>query len=116
MGNCNSIQINSDVISFSFRENNIVAFHEIYIEQLNIKEINNIKKNLKPLKKFNKNQIKNIIAILKYLNDDEDYSFKSKIDFYIFSDNYVPILKIINKNVIKKDNNYYYKMCLLDKM
>ncbi len=117
MGNCyNSVIINPNAISFSHKENDIIAFHNIEIEILNKKEINKIKNQLKNQNKIKKEHVEIIISVLKLLNNTEDISFKKKIDYYVFSYNYVPILKIINKNVIKQDKNFYYKICYLDKI
>ena len=116
MGNCNNnLMINPNAIIFSQKEYDITAFYNIEIEILNKKEILKIKKQLSDQKKINKEQIEIIINVLKSLEKSEDISFKQKIDYYVFSNNYVPILKIINKNVIKQDRNFYYKICYLDK-
>ena len=117
MGNCNNnIAINSNVFLFSFRNHNIASFYSIYIEKLNLKEINKVKKELININKINNTDIKNIIFLLKYLNKSEDDIFKSNLDFYLFINNYIPLLKVINKNVIKKDDKFYYKICNLDKL
>ena len=116
MGNCNNIIINPDTIEFFYKDKDIIAFHNIEIKILNKKEIKNIKKNLQENKKITEEQINNIINILKYINNEEDTDLKSKMNYYIFLHNYVPILKIINTGSSKRDNNFYYKMCYLDKI
>jgi hypothetical protein len=108
--------INPNAIIFSYKDHDIIAFHSIEIEILNKKEIKKIKKLLKNQQKINNDQIKIIINVLKILEKYEDSSLKKKIDYYVFSYNYVPILKIVNKNVIKQDKNFYYKICYLDKI
>jgi len=117
MGNCsNMLIINPEVIEFFCKDKDIIAFYVININILNRKEIKNIKKNLQENKKINKEQINNIIKILKYLNNIEDINLKSKMNYYVFLNNFVPILKIVNTSAIKNDNYFYYKICYLDKI
>ena len=115
MGNCNnSYIINRDAIIFSQKDYDVVVFYNIEIEILNKKEIIKIKKQLNNQNKINNKQIKIIIKVLELLEQTDDILIKQKLDYYIFSYKYFPILKIINKNVIKQDNNFYYKICYLD--